>query len=349
MSLSFLVTSLSSLAMSFSSFSSLFGVTLSFSAMVSSFSAMSSSFSVILSPFLSLFCSLMVLFDPLFWSSLKFKGSSGDALFFETSLLPDSFVFSDSFFECSITSPFLLESQPLTLFRDVLPFSVIPSSFSPSLSAILSSFSVMSSSSWVILSPWLSTSVFSLDLSFFSLLSAMSLKGSSEFVFDLLTSTLFSSFSVLFLASLLSTFSALIVWLSILWATFSSWPSWTMFSLSIDLPISVLMLSPRPNDEGVINLTFSFFISTGCGILAGFSPKSTSQSRSGKMDSPWSLEMLFGSVSAAIESGRGNISLDIVCWTENCCFSLTCPSLKVFLKTEKLLTVLRHRRQISAG
>jgi len=146
LSLSFLVTSLSSLAMSFSSFSSLFGVTMSFSAMVSSFSAMSSSFSVILSPFLSLFCSLMVLFDPLFWSSLKFKGSSGDALFFETSLLPDSFVFSDSFFECSLTSPFLLESQPLTLFRDVLPFSVIPSSFSPSLSAILSSFSVMSSS-----------------------------------------------------------------------------------------------------------------------------------------------------------------------------------------------------------
>jgi len=146
MSSSFLVTSLSSLAMS-SSFSSLFGVTLSFSAMVSSFSAMSSSFSVILSPFLSLFCSLMVLFDPLFWSSLKFKGSSGDALFFETSLLPNSFVFSDSFFECSLTSPFLLESQPLTLFRDVLPFSVIPSSFSPSLSAILSSFSVMSSSS----------------------------------------------------------------------------------------------------------------------------------------------------------------------------------------------------------
>ena len=65
-----------------------------------------------------------------------------------------------------------------------------------------------------------------------------------------------------------------------------------MFSLSIDLPISVLMLSPRPNDDGVINLTFSFFISTGCGILAGFSPKSTSQSRSGKMDSPENLKKI---------------------------------------------------------
>ena len=59
---------------------------------------------------------------------------------------------------------------------------------------------------------------------------------------------------------------------------------WTMFSLSMDLPISVLMLI-WPNADGVINLTFSFLISTGWGMLAGFSPKSTSQSRSGKMDS----------------------------------------------------------------
>ena len=52
------------------------------------------------------------------------------------------------------------------------------------------------------------------------------------------------------------------------------------------------MLSPKPNDDGVINLTFSFFISTGCGMLAGFSPKSTSQSRSGKMDSPENLKRI---------------------------------------------------------